>query len=480
MVAKLTSPPFHAATFVKAVATPMGTHALVLHGGSQRVVQLLDGVSLSELKSGDEVFLATTLNIIVARSPRGSRYVGETAFFERKLDNGALAVRWHDEELIVEATPELAALTLNAGDLIRFDRIAWMAFEKVERARTHKCILEDAPDISSSQIGGLETEVETLISALTIGLTAPEIAARYGLSSRQSILMVGPPGCGKTLMARAAAREVTRVSGAKCRIAVVKPSEWEGPYVGETQMAIRNFFKSLQEAATEGFVVAFLDEIEAVGRIRGSASGQHSDKFLAAFLAELDGFADRKNIAIIAATNRKDLIDGALLQRISDIEIPVGRPSAQAARAIFKIHLPETLPYHPNGSEALATCEAIIQNALSRLYSPNADNGICVIRFRDGKERTILARELISGRIIEQICRHARRAAGLREARREGEPGLRIADIDEAVTEAMDKMRTTLSIDNAHFHLHDLPQDISVVSVVPIINKVKQSGRYLN
>jgi len=479
MIEKLTAFPWHTAIFVDSVATLGGDRAIVLHGTAQRVVGLNEGVALAELKAGDEVFLTNGLNLIMAKSPRGARLSGETAHFDRKLPTGQMVVKWRDEELIADAGPALAATELASGDLVRFDRSLWLAFEKVEAARGHKCLLEAVPDIRSEQIGGLGAQIETLHSALTMALTDPGRAARYGMGGRQSILMIGPPGCGKTLMAKAAANEVMRASGTRCQIAVVKPAEFESPWVGETQANIRNFFERLREAASEGFVVAFFDEIESVGRIRGHALGRHDDKFLAALLAELDGFTDRKNIAIISATNRKDLIDPALLERISDIEIPVARPNLQGARSILGIHLPATLPFCPNGSEAAATREQIIETAVSRFYSPNSDNEISRIRFRDGKERTVVARELVSGRIFEQVCRQARRAACLREAQGEGEPGLRVSDIDDAVAQAMQRMRTTLSAENAHSHLTDLPQDVSVVSVEPVVRKVKQAGRYL-
>jgi proteasome-associated ATPase len=473
MVEKLTAFPWHTATYVGSVPTPEGDRAIVLHGTTQRVVGLDDGIDIANLSAGDEVFLTNNLNLVMAKSPRGVRLGGETAYFSRKQPNGQLVVKWRDEEMIVDAAPALALTELAPGDLLRFDRNLWMAFEKVEPARGHQCLLESVPDIRSEQIGGLDKEIDTLFSALTIVLTDPARAARYGLGGRQSILMIGPPGCGKTLLAKAAANEVMRVSGRSCQIAVVKPAEFESPWVGETQSNIRNFFKRLQEAAGEGFVVAFFDEVESVGRTRGSAVGHHSDKFLAALLAELDGFAERKNIAIISATNRKELVDAALLERLSDIEISVKRPSLQGARSILGIHLPATLPFSPNGSAASATREELIETAVSRFYSPNADNEISVIRFRDGKQRTVLARELVSGRIFEQVCRQARRSACLRDLRGEAEPGLRVLDIDGAVTQAMQRMRTTLSVENAHSYLDDLPQDIAVTSVEPVIRKVK-------
>ena len=479
LLAKLTAFPWHTAMFVSAVDTPEGPRAIVLHGSTQRVVGLNDGIDLAALNVGEEVFLANGLNVIMAASPRGMRRGGETASFERRLPDGQLVLKWRDEELVVDAAPALRDCELAPSDVVRFDRGLFTAFAKVDRPRDHKNLLEEVPDIRRDQIGGLDAHIDTMFSALTLALTNPDSAARYGLQGRQSILMIGPPGCGKTMLARAGASEVMRANGMPCRIAVVKPAEWESPFVGETQANIRAFFKSLREAAENGFVVAFLDEIEAVGRTRGSAVGHHSDKFLAALLAELDGFADRKNIAIISATNRKDLVDPALLERISDTEIFVQRPNLQGARAIIGIHLPPTLPFNPNGSEAPATREDLISCAVSRFYSPNADNEISTIRFRDGKDRTVFARELVSGRIFEQVCRHARRVACERELRGEGEPGLRRDDIDSAVTAAMQRMATTLSVENAHSYL-DLPPDLAVVSVRPVIRKVKRPGDYLD
>ena len=480
MLGKLTAFPWHTAMFVSPVETPEGARAIVLHGSTQRVVGLNTGIDLAALQVGEEVFLANGLNVIMAASLRGMRRGGETAFFDRKLPGGQLVLKWRDEELVVDAAPALNDAELTKSDIVRFDRGLFVAFEKLDRPRGHKNLLEEVPDIRRDQIGGLDAGIEMLFSALTMALTHPANAARYNLRGKQSTLMIGPPGCGKTLLAKAAASEVMRMTGVPCRIAVVKPAEWQSPFVGETEANIRAFFKSLREAAEDGFVVAFLDEIESVGRTRGSTTGHHQDRFLACLLVELDGFAERNNVAIIAATNRKDLVDAALLERLSDTELEVSRPDVHAARAIFGIHLPPTLPFCPNGSEAPATREDLIGCAVSRFYGANADNEISTIKTRDGKVRTVFARELASGRIFEQVCRQARRLACLREMRSEGEPGLRREDIDTAVTGAMQRMRTTLSVENAHSFITDLPQDIAVVSVRPIVRKVQQPGHYLN
>ena len=168
---------------------------------------------------------------------------------------------------------------------------------------------------------------------------------------------------------------------------------------------LRDRFAALEEASKRGFVVLFLDEIEAAGRTRGHAVGHHSDKFLNSLLTELDGFEQREGVAVISASNRKDLIDPALLERLSGVEIRVARPTMQGAEAIFGIHLPESLPFRANGSSAESMRAELIETAVSRFYSPNADNDLCVVRFRDGGTRTVAARELASGRVFEQVCR---------------------------------------------------------------------------
>jgi SpoVK/Ycf46/Vps4 family AAA+-type ATPase len=441
------------------------------------VVALADGVDLAALARGEEVFLGKEANVVAARSPYGTPQCGETAFFERLTSDGRCVLRWRDEEVVVDAAGTLAAGSLRGGDQVRWDRAAWMAFEKLEGPPGKHCLLDDPPDASPALVGGQDANMEALLAALTASLIAPARAARYGLSGRRSVLMVGPPGCGKTLLARVAAAEVARLGGGRCRFAVVKPAEWEAPFVGESQQRIRACFQALREAATGGSAVLFLDEIESVGRVRGGAGNVHADKFLAALLAELDGFADRTGVAVIAATNRKDLVDPALLERLADVEISVRRPDLRAARAIFDIHLPATLPFHAPTASPEETRAEMIEAAVSSFYSPNADNELCTLRFRDGKSRAVAARELASGRLFGQVCRAACQAAFLRDVRG-GEPGVRMGDVAQAVAEAIDRLSTTLTIRNVHAHLSDLPQDVDVMSVEPVVRRLTRPHRY--
>lgn len=476
---KLGATPWHPAVFLGPVGTQMGDRAMVLCGQTRRIVGFAEEVDPESLQLGDEVFLGSELNVVMAKSPVEAPPGGETAVFERRTDDGRLMVQWRDEKVLVDPAGALDLSQLTEGDLLRWNRNAWIAHEKIERPEGRRFLLDEVPDLARECVGGQDKNLSTLLSALTATLVDPDKAADYDLGGRQSILMIGPPGCGKTLMARVAAGEVGRISGKRCRFAVVKPAEWEDPYVGVTQQNIRNCFKGLREAASDGFAVLFMDEIEAAGRIRGGMVGQHSDKFLAALLAELDGFEGREGVAVIAASNRKDLVDPALLDRLSDVEIQVDRPNMQGAEAIFGIHLPPTIPYSPNGEACEKTRRDIITTAVSLFYSPNGESELCVIRFRDGSKRVVTARDLGSGRIFEQICRQARRRAFLRDVRGGGR-GLRVEDIEEAVTHAMRRLGTTLSIRNAHAYLSDLPQDVDIVAVEPVTRKIDNPRRYMN
>ena len=478
---QVTAPPWQMGVFLQRVAAAepdSADRALVYCVGRRQVVNCPEDVEPDAFELGDQVFLNRDFSVLVSKAADHPSCVGEAAVVDRAIDDARLVLKCQNQELVVQASPRLQQAEPQSGDQVRFDRSALIAYEKIERAPSRRYFADEIPDVRPEQVGGQRGNLEVLLAALTTTLLAPEKARAYGLGGRKSILMVGAPGCGKTLMARVAAAEIARHSGRKCSFAAVKPSEWEDPYVGVTQQNIRRCFQALREAAQEGLAVLFLDEIECAGRIRGSAVGHHSDKFLAALLAELDGFSERGGVAIIAATNRKDLVDPALLERISDLEVIVGRPDMRGAGEIFAIHLPAEVPFAANGMPAAGTRREIIQSAVSRLYAPGAENELCTLKFRDGKTRTVVARELLSGRVIEQICHAARHRAFLRDVKT-GVPGLRTEDIDEAVSEAIGRLSTLLTPRNAHAYLSDLPQDLDVVAAEPVVRRVSRPHHYL-
>jgi SpoVK/Ycf46/Vps4 family AAA+-type ATPase len=354
-----------------------------------------------------------------------------------------------------------------------------IALEAVGGSTGQRYLVEQVEDLPLDRVGGQAAALHELLSALTARLTDPDVAADYGLSGKRAVMLAGSPGCGKTLLARACAAEIQRRTGKTCRFAVVKPGEWLSPFVGTTEENIRKCFQAMRDASRDGLVVLFLDEIESIGRIRGRSIAQHDDRFLTTLLAELDGFSDRGEVAVIAATNRKDLLDPALVDRLCDVDIAVARPDMRGAREIFAVHLARSLRYYANGVPAEETREQMIDRGVSRLYGPNADNEICSLHLRDGKTRTIAARELVSGRMIEQICRSACSHAFNRHIAGGGE-GLRGADIDHAVEAGIERLRTTLTAHNARAYLDDLPQDVDVVRVEPIARPAKSVYRYLH
>ncbi len=478
MIDRLSAPPHFPAIFLQFIQLGPGRNrALVLLGNSQRVVEISPELDLRQLRRGDQVLLTREQNAVLARAPKGGRPLGEMARFVRALPDGRVLLKHLDNELLLERSGSLEDVTLAEGDMVRFDRGASLAFERIEARAGHKYFLEQIPQLDPARVGGQEQNLKALLSAVTAALANPDLASRYEVTGRNTICLTGPPGCGKTLMAKVAASEVARRSGQQCRFADVKPSEWESPWVGETQRNIREFFHALNEAAKNGFAVAFFDEVEAVGRHRGSPVGRHADNFLACFLTEINGFKDRANVCIISATNRPDLLDTALLDRLSDIHLHVPRPDLRGARAIFNIHLGAHLPFSPNSEMAAQTRHEVVENAVSRLFSPNAENKICRLLFRDGKQRVISARELVSGRLIEQVCRAARRSAFVRDLER-GEPGIQLQDMAQAIEDALKRLRQTLTPQNARSYLDDLPQDIDVVSVEPIEPQVSGAHRF--
>jgi len=473
---KMSEPPWYVADFIGIV----DGRAMVVCNGRRSVVGLHpDRVKAGDLARGDQVLLSNQLNVLMDRSTEGPCPCGETASFVRLLADGRLVLRSRDDEVVVDPADRLDAHSLKEGDLVRWDREAWLAHETLgSPCDGRKYLLNEVQEVTADQVGGQARGLRQLIEALTATLVDPALARRYGLTGRRSILMIGPPGCGKTLLARIAASEIARLSGKICRFGIVKPAEWENPYVGVTEQNIRNCFQALREAAQDGLAVLLLDEVETIGRIRGGTANAHADRFLGALLAELDGFDGRGNVAIISASNRKDLMDPALLERLGETELVVGRPDRMGAKAIFNIHLSAGVPLNPNHSAASATRQEVIDTAVSLLYAPNAGNELCTLRFRDNTTRTVAARELVSGRLIQQVCHQACQQAFMREVGG-GQPGLTVQDMRDAVASAIRKLSTVLSPRNVHTYLTDLSNDTDVVDVRPIERKVDRPHRYL-
>lgn len=473
----LTAPPWHSGTFLSVVASPSAHRkALVQMPQGVSAVGVSEEVDLDRLKPGDEVLLAHQRNLILAAAPPRSRG-GHTANFDRVLENGLWALRWREGTIVVTPSGHLETPARDA--LVQFDEDLRMAFSVIPKPRDHAYFIEELPDVSLAQVGGQDENMSKLLSAITTSLDPR--AAEFGLHGRNRILMVGPPGTGKSLMARAAATELSRQTGRPCRFAACKPSQWESCWVGETQANIRQFFETAARVARDDdtYVVVFLDEVDAVGPARRGrlATSQIDTKFQAALLAELDGFAKNEKVCVVAATNCKDHLDPALLERLNAVELHIDRPNAAAARSIFAIHLPSTLQFNPNGASADATRNTLIEMAVGRLYRETGAT-LCTLHFRDGERRDVRARELMSGRVIEQICEAAKRTACER-AIRDGKSGIEESDLSQALEDAMERLCGTLTVHNVHAFLPDLDHDVDVVRVEPVNRRVKSRHTYM-
>lgn len=469
---------WHPAVFIGVVPRSDEPRALVTSGGTRRIVGVVRELDVAALRLGDEVYLDDERGLLVAASPFGTPPSADTATLERVLGDGSrLLLRWRDELVVADAAARLLESAPRDGDLLRWDRAIGMAFERLDRQAERSFLLDDVPDVGRDRIGGQDENLERVLDALTCTLLAPDRARAYGLGGRQTVLLVGPPGGGKTLLARIAASEVQRIGGRRCRFAVVKPGELESAYVGETGARIRALFAELREAARDGSVVLFLDEVESIGRIRGGVVGRHDDKALTCWLTELDGFAKLDGVAVVAATNRHDLLDPALYERLSDLELHVGRPDMAGARRIFEIHLGADVPYAVSLGTDSDPRAALVELAVARLWLPNAGTETHRLRFRDGTSRTVSARELLSGRAIEQLCRTARASAFRRELRG-GEPGVARIDVEEAVAATLERLGTLLTPHNCRAHLSDLPHDLDVVRVDALQRATARRHRY--
>jgi ATP-dependent 26S proteasome regulatory subunit len=477
LLEKAMSPPYHPAVFLGIMETPRGDFGRVSREDGESFLEFGDTVDPRDLQRGDHVLLNETRNLIVLKVPPGERVNGSIATIARCLPDGRLVITDRDTEYVVAKAEWLADEKLQAGDSVRWSQQVMLILEKLPAAdQGSRFLLEDVADTPPQSIGGLDELRDQTIRRFVLSISRPELASLYGLTKKnRRLLLEGPPGTGKTLLARIIASEIKRETGRACRLAVVSGSELYDPYVGATEANITSLLRVPPDF--DGISVVFLDEIDAIGSVRGRSGNNHADRFLATLLGVLDGFDQRSDVVVITATNRRDVLDPALLERFAWIT-EVKRPKKSAARDIFNVHFPDSLPLSPNGAERASTHETMVELVVSRLYDPNGDNQIAVLKFRDGKTRTVFASELVSGRLLEQIAVAARESGFQRHAVG-GDSGIVLGDVQKAVFECIERLAATLSVRNVHSMLTDLPKDIDVLDVEPVRRKV-HGDHYLN
>jgi proteasome-associated ATPase len=487
LLERLTAPPMFLAIYLAPIPAPQGLRALVRHGGGDRLVSVAEGVDLQALRPGDTVLLSHELNSLLARAPDLPEAGGETCSFERATGDGRLVVKSRDEEFILHAARSLAGLALKPGDLLRWNRGLLLACERLERTRDSAFFVEGTPPETFAAIGGLDEQIEEIKSALTLHLHHRDVAARYQLPPRGSILLHGPSGTGKTLVAKALANWLGQIApGHRSFFMNIKPAALHSMWYAQSEANYREIFRVARETAAAhpgAKVVMFFDEVDAIGAPRGSAHLRVQDNVLMAFLAELDGLAARGDVVVVGATNRREALDAALVRpgRLGDLMVLVPRPNREAGADILGKYLPPDIPYAQNGHglDLAATRAELIDAAVSRIYAPNGDGALATLTFRDGRRQPVRPADLVSGAVIAHIARAALERACRRELE-SGEGGVRWEDLSLAITSAFETAARGLTPANCRHHLTGLPYDLDVVNIEVPVRKVRRPQRFFH
>ena len=439
-VEKLTQPPSAYGTFIG--TNDDGTVDVHTNGRKVRV-SLHPDLRGSELEAGAEVVLNESLNVVMSRDPGTS---GEVVVLKEVLSDGlrALVTGRADEERVVDLGDHLKEQKMRAGDSLLLDALANLVLERLPRPEGDELLLEEAPDVTYAAIGGLDGQIEQITDAVELPYLHQDLFREYDLPAPKGILLYGPPGCGKTLIAKAVANslanKVAEASGdkdAQSFFINIKGPELLNKYVGETERQIRQIFQRAREKASEGWpVIVFFDEMESLFRTRGSGiSSDMESTVVPQLLAEIDGVEGLRNVIVIGASNREDLIDPAILRpgRL-DVKIKIQRPDETAASAIFSTYLTQELPIDPieieelGGGEPDKTIRVMIERTVEEMYRPEDHNQFLEVTYQNGDKEVMYFKDFASGAMIENIVRRSKKTA-IKRSIATGSYGIRLDDL---------------------------------------------------
>ncbi|MEX1164999.1 MAG: proteasome ATPase [Nitriliruptor sp.] len=421
-VDRLSAPPQAYATYLEHDADA-DTVTVVVNGRKMQVAVGPD-VDAAELAVGQEVRLNEAMNVVSVGRVEDR---GEVMTIAELFDDGRALVLGHtDDERVVHLAAALREGPLKTGDSVLVDLRANTALERIPKAEVEQLILEQVPDISYDQIGGLGDQVEAIRDAIELPYLHADLFVEHELRAPKGILLYGPPGCGKTMIAKAVAnslaqrvRDKTGREDVRSYFLNVKGPELLNKYVGETERQIRVIFQRAREKATEGFpVIVFFDEMESLFRTRGSGvSSDVETTIVPQLLAEIDGVESLKDVVVIGASNREDMIDPAILRpgRL-DVKIKIDRPDEDAAREIFGIYLHERLPLHEDdlaahGGDPAATVTDIIARTVTKMYAADRDNEFLEVTYANGEKEVLYFKDFNSGAMIENVVARAKKLA---------------------------------------------------------------------
>jgi proteasome-associated ATPase len=434
----------------------------IFTGGRKLRVSVSPNVETESLRHGQEVMLNEAMNIVEAR---GFERTGDVVMLKELLEPvegiapRALVIGHTDEERVVFLADSLTDQPLRSGDSLLLETRSGYAYERIPKSEVEELILEEVPDIDYGDIGGLAKQIEAIRDAVELPFLHADLFREYELRPPKGILLYGPPGCGKTLIAKAVAnslaKKVAAVRGenaARSYFLNIKGPELLNKYVGETERHIRLVFQRAREKAGEGTpVIVFFDEMDSIFRTRGSGvSSDVESTIVPQLLSEIDGVEGLENVIVIGASNREDMIDPAILRpgRL-DVKIKIERPDAEAARDIFSKYLTTELPIHSDdlaehGGSREATINGMIQRTVERMYTESEENRFLEVTYANGDKEVLYFKDFNSGAMLQNIVDRAKKMA-IKEHLETGTPGLRVGHL---MTACLDEFKENEDLPN--------------------------------
>ena len=417
----------------------------VFTAGRKMRVNLSPDVETDRLRKGAEVILNEALNVVEVLLPDRA---GEVVKVKDRLgEDRVIVIGRGDEELVATLGTALLDEQIRAGDPLLIDPRSNVVLEKLPKEEVEELVLEEIPDVSYEDIGGLEGQIEAIRDAVELPFLYAELFQEHQLEAPKGVLLYGPPGCGKTLIAKAVAksladkvRERTGRQDAHSYFLNIKGPELLNKYVGETERQIRQIFQRAKERSEEGLpVIVFFDEMDSIFRTRGSGiSSDVESTIVPQLLSELDGVETLKNVIVIGASNREDLIDPAILRpgRL-DVKIKIERPDANQAHDIMRKYLNPKVPIHPDeidksGRDVSAATSKMIQQTVDRMYSETQENRFLEVTYASGDKEILYFKDFNSGAMIENIVRRAKKEA-IKRFLSTGEKGIKSEDLTQAI-----------------------------------------------
>ena len=442
-VDKLCAPPNTYGVFIR--ANKDGTSEILMDGRPMRV-NVHPNLDPFQLNEGQYVVLNEAFNVI-----EGADYTqrGEVCTVVDSLSESRVVVSGHtDDERVVTLSEPLRRENIKVGDPLLVDMRTQYAFEKLPKSSVEEVMLEEIPDVTYEDIGGLGSQIEILRDSVELPYMHPEVFLEHKLRPPKGILLYGPPGCGKTLIAKAVANSLAKKIESRTGKATtayflnVKGPELLNKYVGETESKLREVFKKARDKASQDVpVVVFFDEMDSLFRMRGSGiSSDMEATVVAQFLSEIDGVEALENVIVIGASNRQDLIDPAVLRpgRL-DLKVKVSRPDRESAISILDKYLTPDLPLHEAsvakyGGDKVLACKKMIEEVVDNMYSTGDENKFLEVTYAKGEREIFYFKDFSSGAMLENIVARAKRKA-VKRFLNDGEHGITADDMIASVRE---------------------------------------------